>query len=140
MDLIRFMNQSSGASVNTDEIQSTSYQAPVELMSQFLIHVGNEEYVEALKLTYEILQYEPKNKMIKEYQDYLIQLQELKGLIFDDLTKSVYLTLINLETEEIASEEKKADTDDDEENNTDSNSDDSDTDEEEDDEEEDENE
>eukprot|EP01033_Poteriospumella_lacustris_P015340 gene15340-10968_t len=46
---------------------------PVELMSQFLLLITENKMKEALLLTNQILEHEPKNKMVLEYKTYLRQ-------------------------------------------------------------------
>ena len=60
--------------------EKSNDQAPVELMTQFLVLISERNMAEALSLTSEILEYEPDNAMILEYKRSLtIYIQQAKG-------------------------------------------------------------
>ncbi len=52
--------------------------APIELMSEFLVLISEQRLEAAFELTKAILQYEPNNSMIKDYQQ-TIQLYMSQG-------------------------------------------------------------
>ena len=70
--------------------EKNSNQAPVELMTQFLLLISERKMSEALALTSEILEFEPHNAMILEYKRSLaIYIQQAKGKF------KVYLLIIH---------------------------------------------
>ena len=67
------------------EEKDADKNAPVELMTQFLVLVSDRKMQEALSLTSEILQYEPRNEMIIEYRRSLsIYIQQERGKFQDN--------------------------------------------------------
>lgn len=67
------------------EEKDADKNAPVELMTQFLVLVSDRKMEEALALTSEILQYEPRNDMIIEYRRSLtIYIQQERGKFQDE--------------------------------------------------------
>lgn len=60
--------------------KNTDKNAPVELMTQFLVLISERKMQEALALTSEILEYEPNNDMIIEYRRSLtIYIEQERG-------------------------------------------------------------
>lgn len=77
--------------VNGTEESLESVVAPIELITQFLISISEENMVQALQLASEILVYEPNNLMILEYKKSLVLLiQQTEGNWFDEIIGLFY--------------------------------------------------
>jgi hypothetical protein len=71
--------------INGTEESLVSVVSPIELITQFLISISEENMVQALQLASEILVYEPDNLMILEYRKSLaLLIQETEGDWFDE--------------------------------------------------------
>jgi hypothetical protein len=72
--------------INGTEESLEAVVAPIELITQFLISISEENMVQALQLASEILLYEPNNLMILEYRKSLVLLiQQKEGKWYDEI-------------------------------------------------------
>lgn len=87
MDILDLFN--GGANPSKKKISSAVQQsAPIELVTDFLLHVSSGEMKEALQLSERILEFEPNNKMILDYVKTLRQFIDQEMDAADDQSSS----------------------------------------------------